>query len=159
MKRRGAKKARGWRRRMRALDRWAVREVPLEPEHLDGGYHSAEVWLEHWPQPVPLAVRRRLVRHLVDVHDRWRERLDVIAPDAYLGIWLFEPALNESQVVAAVGARADEYRARHDAALRATPPAPYHGHPVDLARFRWTRHVHDDADAALRHESWLAILP
>lgn len=173
---------------MRALERRAEAEgAPLEAHHLLSGYHSAELRLERWPQPFPIAVRRRLVRHLVDVHDRWHARLPGLEGDVYLGIWLFEPGFEESQVVAAVGKRAAEYRARHDPANRAAPPALYHGHPYDLARFQWTRTVwhsrdrlssfhrsdwpallrrasavqrtDDDVEVTFRHEDWLATLP
>jgi hypothetical protein len=46
-------------------------------------------------------------------------------------------------VVAAVGQRAEWYRERHDPAKNSyvPPPALFHGHPYDLGRFLWTRHV------------------
>lgn len=124
---------------MRELDHWAAERAALDLRHLGSGYHSAEIWFERWPWPFPVPVRRRMVQHLVDIHDHWLTRLSRLEEPFYLGIWLFEPGVAESQVVAAVDWRADEYRARHDPAQHSAPPPLYQGHPYDLGRFAWTR--------------------
>lgn len=132
---------------MRELDRWAADHAALDIDDLrSSGYHSAEIWFERWPRPFPMAVRRRMVQHLVQIHDRWFPALRRLGEPFYLGIWLFEPGLTESQVVAAVGERGAEYRARHDPAERSSPPALYDGFPENLDRFEWTRHTWVERD-------------
>lgn len=148
-------KQRGWRRRIRALDRWAAAEAARVPDPAGhGGYDSAEVWFD-WPQPVPTLAARAVVRSLVRIHDAWSAWLPP-SGDAYLGLWIFHPGLMESQVVAAVGDRARDYAARHAEANRSAPPALYHLHPHDLQRFEWTRHRRDEYGVPV--ESWLARL-
>lgn len=157
------RKLRGWRRRLRALDRWADDHAALDVDALHAsGYHSAEIWFEHWPRPWPPSIRRRMVHHLARIHDAWLPPLQQLGEPFYLGIWLFEPDLAESQVVAAVGERAAEYAALHADAPGSAPPALYDG-PADLRRFAWTRRTWaEPADAqaggSARYDVWRARL-
>jgi hypothetical protein len=131
---------------VRELDRWAGEHAALDFQDLQSGYHSAEIWFERWPRPLPVGIRRRMVQHLVDIHDAWLPQLLEAGEPFYLGIWLFLPELTESQVVAAIEGRADEYAERHDEAHRAPPPQLYQGHPRDLTRFEWTRRRYVDRE-------------
>jgi len=140
------KKPRGWKRRMRELDRWAAGSAALSPDEVRSDYQSVEVWFERWPWPFPVGVRRRMVQHLVDVHDRWHAQLKTWGEPYYLGIWLFEPEFKGSQVCATAGWRAAEYLQRHDPARRSPPPRLYDGHPRDLRRFEWTSWVHTERE-------------
>jgi hypothetical protein len=142
------KKVRGWRRRLEQFDVWARGEASKEiapPNSVD--YESAEFWFGHWHQPFPLFAKRRIVQHLVDIHDAWhaqRSRFD--SSGLYLGIWLFEPVLLESQVVLAGEVRGADYLERHDPSKRSPPPSQYQGRPYDLSRFEWTHHVWRDRE-------------
>lgn len=149
-----------WSRRLRELDRWADKHATIDLKDLDSGYHSAEIWFR-WPQPWPVEVRRQVVQRLIEVHDRWAVQLQALKEPSYLGVWLFEPALTESQLVAAVGDRAIDYAARHDPALRVAPPGLYQCQPVDLSRFEWTRHAWQEQDAPAddTRDHWLARIP
>ena len=137
-------------RAMDELDRWVDGHATLDIAELSSGYASAGFWAD-WTQPLALVTKRRVVAALVGVHDAWAEQLRSFPEPHYLGLWLFEPMLVESQVVAAVGPRAAEYAARHTAPLSA-PPSAYDGQPLPLARFEWTHHAGDDRD------DWLARL-
>ena len=124
---------------MRELDRWAEENAALDLEQLRSGYHSAEIWFERWPRPWPAPVWREVVRRLVQVHDLWAARLASLGEPHYLGIWIFQPGLIESQVVAAVGERADAYRARHGSEHTA-PPSLWDGvDHLEWTRSRWVR--------------------
>lgn len=149
---------------MRELDRWAAEHAALDLGHLQGAeYHSAEYWFERWP-PLPSDdVRRRIVQHLIEIHDRWHCQLQHFKEPYYLGIWLLGGQfLTGSQVVASIGYRAEEYRGRHlgSAAEKSPPPALYHGFPHDLSRFEWTRHVWTERDrlSSFGQKDWLPLL-
>lgn len=159
----GPPKQRGWRRRLRELERWAAAHRHLDVEALDPAgtdYASAEVWFTRWPRPFPPTVRRHVVRHLVAIHDAWWPALQRTGRPFYLGLWLFEPDLGESQVVAAFGVRAAEYAARHaPPSAGSTPPA----HLADAearARLVWTRHpwTTEEPLADYPRRDWPAIL-
>jgi hypothetical protein len=145
------RRSRAWRRRARALDRWAAeeREAPLTfREHRR---QAAVIRFDVWGNdPFPLGIRRRMVEHLVGIHDRWLERLSNSHPRPYLAIWLALPHVYNSQVVLATGDDQEHYEASvhvpgiHDtyATARTAPPSLYHGRPCDLSRFEWVHQVH-----------------
>jgi hypothetical protein len=136
---------------MRELDRWASEHAAVDLDDLySSGYQSAEIWFARWPRPFPTRVRRRMVEHLIRIHDQWLPQLQRLQEPFYLGVWLFEPGLTESQVVAAVGERGADYRARHHPEERSSPPGLYAGYPEDLGRFEWTRHIRVERD-------WLSL--
>lgn len=122
------------------LDQWSAAHRSVDLNSVQGGYHSAELWFEEEPPALSLTRRREAVRRLVEIHDRWLDHCAEIESDRYLGIWIFEPYLSESQVVFGVGERALFYQTRHASGAAVSPPPDYHTHPCDLARFDWMRH-------------------
>jgi hypothetical protein len=140
------KKIRGWKRRMRELDRWAAEHAQLDLSRLlSVGDTSAEIWFERWPTPFPLRVRRRMVQHLAEIHDSWLAQLRAWGEPFYLGLWIFEPDFKRTQVCAAVGRMAADLRERHLGSA-APPPSLYHAHPCDLRRFAWTYDLRVDRE-------------
>lgn len=136
---RGPKKGRGWKRRIRALERWTDARAALDVEQLlSTEYVSAELWVEHWPRPIPPRVRRAMLEQLFRVHDAWLPAVQSLPEPAYLGIWIFGPDPGESQVVAAVGERGAAYRALHAGSPSAAPPPALAGGAADPDRFAWT---------------------
>jgi hypothetical protein len=140
------KKVRGWKRRLRELERFRLHHRELDAEALPGeGVHYVKVWLDPWSRlekrNPPLWFRRRIVAALLDIHDAWREALERRGEPYYLSVWLFHPDFHRSQVVAALG---DDtiayYRGVFEPAPDAPPrpPALYDDRAYDLDRLQWT---------------------
>ncbi|WP_420124856.1 hypothetical protein [Longimicrobium sp.] len=138
------KKVRGWKRRIRQLERFrlAHRELDVEALRLDQR-HYVKIWLDPWSRLVrrnpPHWFRRRIVAAFIDIHDAWRERLEAAGEPYYLEIWLFHPDFHDSQVVAAVGDAIGYYRTMFDPAedAPAQPPAEYRDAAYDLDDLHW----------------------
>jgi hypothetical protein len=139
------KKVRGWKRRLRELERFRLRHRVLDAESMRGGGRDyVKIWLDPWSRlekrNPPVWFRRRILAALVDIHDAWREALERLGEPYYLEIWLFHPDFHRSQVVAAVGEdQIDFYRNVFAPAPEAAPapPALYADAAYDLGRFAW----------------------
>jgi hypothetical protein len=137
------KKVRGWKRRIRQLDRLRLRHRELNMEMLRRyGVDYAEILLDPWSRLVgrnpPHWYRRRIMAAFIDIFDAWRGTLERLGEPYYLALWVLEPNFYGTQVVAAVGDRIDAYRTRFDFVERRTPgPVQYRDASYDLARFQW----------------------
>lgn len=145
------KKVRGWKRRIRQLERLRLAYRELNVEALrDGRAQYVKIWLDPWkrlvPRNPPYWFRRRILAALIDIHDSWRRALERTGEPYHVAIWLFHPAFHDTQVVATMGKLAAEY---HHNAFRPAPhaaprpPAAYDDPAYDLGRFRW--HAGTDA--------------
>lgn len=144
------RRSRAWRRRERALDSWAAEERERPFTDWGSERQSAVIRFDAWGnEPYPLRMRRRMVEHLVGIHDRWLERVSGFPTRPYVAIWLALPHIYNSQVVLATGSVQEHYEtAVHRpgtfdtyATQHAGPPFPYQDHPCDLSRFEWMRQV------------------
>lgn len=139
------KKVRGWKRRIRQLERLrlAHRELDVEALRQGRGVYYVKIWLDPWsrlvPRNPPHWFRRRILAAFIDVLDAWRERLEAAGEPYYLALWLFDPDFHRSQVVAAAGESIEYYRTLFDPAdVPATgPPAEYRDAAYDLASLHW----------------------
>jgi hypothetical protein len=130
---------RRWPKRAAELDEWAVKHRHLDiADLLSSGYTSMEAWFK-WPSPWPVPLQRGVVQRLVSTYDLWREQLHGLDESVYLGIWLFDIGLMESQLVAAVGDRAKSYADMHVHGEPAAPPSLYDTADCSLTRFAWTQ--------------------
>ena len=138
------KKVRGWKRRIRQLERFRLEHRELDVEALRRGYkHYVKIWLDPWsrlvPRNPPYWFRRRILAAFIDILGTWRERLEAAGEPYYLEIWLFHPDFHDTQVVVAVGEAIGYYRTMFEPAQGASaqPPAEYHDAKYDLASLRW----------------------
>lgn len=138
------KKVRGWKRRIRQLERFRLENRVLDVESLRAAERAyVKIWLDPWSQLVPRNppywYRRRILAALIDIHDAWRETLDAVGEPYYLELWLFHPDFHKSQVVAAVGDCIDFYRNVFEPAPDAPPrpPALYDDQGYDLDTLGW----------------------
>lgn len=155
------RRSRAWRRRERALDAWAAEEREQPIPYADHVRHSAVIRFDVWgTDPFPLRIRRRMVEHLVSIHDRWLERVSDWPVRPYLAIWLALPHVYNSQVVLATGRDQEQYETHvHTPGMRETfatapaaPPSLYHGRPCHLSRFDWVHQVYRTVERL----SWFA---
>ncbi|HEU0302200.1 MAG TPA: hypothetical protein VFR37_22275 [Longimicrobium sp.] len=139
------KKVRGWKRRIRQLERLRLAHRELDVDALRAGYADyVQIWLDPWsrlvPRNPPYWYRRRILGAFIDIHDAWREALERLGEPYYLELWLFHPDFHRTQVVAALDpGRMEHYRTVFPPAEHAAPrpPAPYDDAAYDLDRFRW----------------------
>jgi uncharacterized protein (DUF736 family) len=138
------KKVRGWKRRIRQLERLRLAERQLDVEALRHGYKQyVKIWLDPWsrlvPRNPPHWYRRRILAAFVDILDAWRERLEAAGEPYYLELWLFHPDFHDTQVVAAMGEAIEYYRTMFEpaAGAAAQPPAEYRDAAYDLPGLHW----------------------
>lgn len=138
------KKVRGWKRRIRQLERFRLAHRELDVDALRrGGRHYVKMWLDPWrrvvPRNPPYWYRRRTLTAFLDILDGWRERLEAAGEPYYLELWLFHPDFHDTQVVAATGAMIDFYRTVFEPAVDAPvlPPAEYRDPAYDLSGLHW----------------------
>lgn len=138
------KKVRGWKRRVRQLERFREAHRTLDVQALrESQYDYVKIWLDPWsrlePRNPPVWFRRRILAALIDIHDAWREKLEALGEPYYLEIWLFDPDFHRSQVVAGLDWRMEHYRTVFAPSpnVPPRPPAAYDDPAYDLDRFQW----------------------
>lgn len=138
------KKVRGWKRRLRQLERFRLAYRALDVDALRSSHYDyVKVWLDPWSRlggrNPPVWFRRRILAALLDIHDAWRAELEKTDEAFYLEVWLFHPDFHRSQVVAAMDWRMEHYQNVFPPAPTAAPrpPALYDDPAYDLDRFQW----------------------
>ncbi|ANY65557.1 hypothetical protein BBD42_03080 [Paenibacillus sp. BIHB 4019] len=107
-------KIRGWKRRVRHIEKWKQRYMRLDVEYL--AHHQRDyvkLWIDLFYRLVrrnpPVWFSRLLLSELMDIYEAWHQQLKQRNEAFYLKIWLFEPDFISSQVVAAVGEQLHTY--------------------------------------------------
>lgn len=138
------KKVRGWKRRLRELERFRRAHLELDVEALRRSeVVYVKLWLDPWsrlvPRDPPVWFRRRVLAAFLDILHSWNRALEAAGEPFYLRLWLFDPRFHRTQVVAAVGDRIAWYRNSFEAAPGARPVPPPHLHDpaYDLAALEW----------------------
>jgi hypothetical protein len=107
------KKIRGYKRRLREIERWRIDNLSLNMDYLrerQRDYVKFRIYpwtpvamsLSRFPTPKG-KVKRRIIESMLDIFERWQKQLEEIKEPYYLKIWLFEPDVYNSQVVCAIG--------------------------------------------------------
>jgi hypothetical protein len=138
------KKVRGWKRRLRELERFRLAHRVLDVDALRRNeVHYVKLWLDPWsrlvPRDPPVWFRRRVLAAFLDVLHAWHRALEATGEPYYLRLWLHHPRFHRTQVVAAMGDRMAWYRGTFAPAPGARPlPPPQYADPAyDLAAAEW----------------------
>jgi len=138
------KKVRGWKRRVRQLERLRQAHLRLDMDALRAAEREyVKIWLDPWsrlvPRNPPYWYRRRILAAFMDILHSWRDALEATGEPYYLELWLFHPDFHGTQVVAAVGDVIGFYDNTFEPAENAPPrpPALYDGPAYDLDGLRW----------------------
>ncbi|HEX2076877.1 MAG TPA: hypothetical protein VHG08_04185 [Longimicrobium sp.] len=138
------KKVRGWKRRIRQLERLRLEHRQLDVAALrEHGVQYVQIWLDPWDRLVqrnpPYWYRRRILAAFIDIFGAWKTGLEELGEPYYLELWLFEPDFYRTQVVAAVGTRVEYYRTLFPTVPGAPgrPPPQYQDPAYALSSFRW----------------------
>lgn len=138
------KKVRGWKRRIRQLERFRLAHRALDVEALRAAERQyVKIWLDPWnrlvPRNPPCWYRRRILAAFIDIHASWRQALEAAGEPYSLELWLFHPDFHKTQVVAATGSLLRFYDNAFERAedRPPRPPALYDDPAYDLDRFQW----------------------
>jgi hypothetical protein len=142
------KKVRGWKRQIRKLDKWKLRNLNLELNRYD--YDYVKIWLDPWYRlekcNPPIWFRRLIIAALLEIYGNWHKQLLKRGGKFYLKIWLFDPHFIDSQVVAAVGERIHYYEELFvkNTESRKFPYQKYFHGSYNLHDYNWDLHVDED---------------
>lgn len=108
---RSKKKIRGWKKRIRQIQKWKQRNFNVDLSN--SNYDYVKIWIHPWsslakPSP-PLWYRRLILSAMFEIYHNWRNQLIERGEPFYLKIWLFHPRFSHSQVVAGIRERIDWY--------------------------------------------------
>lgn len=138
------KKVRGWKRRVRQLERLRQAHLRLDMDALRAAEREyVKIWLDPWsrlvPRNPPYWYRRRILAAFMDILHSWRDALEATGEPYYLELWLFHPDFHGTQVVAAIGDMVNFYDNAFEPAESAPPrpPALYDDPAYDLDGLRW----------------------
>lgn len=99
-------KIRGWKRRVRDIERWKAYNLPLDwslLEKYDRDYvklGSLSFYSLFRKYSLPTWYKRLIIQALIEVHDSWKQELEKLGEPYYLKVWIFEQDILYSQVVA-----------------------------------------------------------
>lgn len=154
-----SKKVRGWKRRLRQLERFRDANLALDVDALRlYEYHYLKIRLDPWnrlePRNPPVWFRRRILAAFLDVLRSWHRALEATGEPYYLRLWLFHPEFHKTQVVAAMGSRIAWYEGVFEPAphARPLPPPSYDDPAYDLRALEWEPGLH--SDYVLADDAW-----
>jgi len=136
-------KVRGWKRRLRQLERLEKEHLCLDLESLyHFHYHFIKLQLDPWNRLVkrnpPFWFRHRVLQTLFKVAKAWQEQVQALDAPCYLAIWIFHPCFYQSQVVVAIDERVDWYEGVFPEAQEQPMPADLYGlAPAQVQALTW----------------------
>ena len=109
------KRIRGWQKMLRKLKQLEDHHLEIDIHRLKYfGYCTYQLHISPFsnltPRNPPGWYFREFMESMIRVSENWKRELEKEDQDYYLAIWLFSPREFKSQLVAAVGARANYYR-------------------------------------------------
>lgn len=99
-------KIRGWKRRVRDIERWKAYNMQLDLsllEKYDRDYvklGSLSFYSLFRKYNLPTWYKRLIIQALIEVYDSWKQDLEKLDEPYYLKVWIFEEDILYSQVVA-----------------------------------------------------------
>ncbi|PIB34497.1 hypothetical protein BFP72_18835 [Reichenbachiella sp. 5M10] len=111
-----SKKLRGLKRRQKNIDKWFEGHQRINLEILkESKYYYCKSKVDPWSNlyyevDYPANYRRQLFSHLLSIYELWKKQLEDNFDDFYLAIWLNDRRFIDSQVVSAIGDRAEHYQ-------------------------------------------------
>jgi hypothetical protein len=157
------KKVRGWKRRVRQLERWRDANRTIDVASLlQDEYRYLKISLDPWNRLVsrepPQWLRKRILQAFVEVQCSWTAALLAAGEPYYLRLWLFHPRFHRTQLVVAVRDRILWYEgtfAPAPAGVLTHPPREYDPDGSILAGQAWTV----AADEEYLFPQWLNLAP
>jgi hypothetical protein len=111
-----SKKLRGLKRRQKNIEQWFERHQQIDLEILkQSKYYYCKAKVDPWSNlyydvDYPSNYRKKLFSHLLSIYELWKKQLEENFDNFYLAIWVNDRRFIDSQVVAAIGDRAEHYQ-------------------------------------------------
>ena len=151
------KKIRGYKRRLKQIESWRLENLYLDMNNLreqqrDYAKFRVYPWnpvamsIRKYPRPKG-AARRKILESLIDIYENWENQLKECGEPFYLKIWLFEPDIQESQVVCAIGDCLNFYDQTFNKSeiIEEFRPENYGVLAHRLNNYNWDSHIHEYA--------------
>lgn len=145
------KKIRGWKRRIKEIERWKQSFINLDVDHLRTYQRDyAKLWISPFyalPRKTPPAwYNRILLQTMLEVYHHWNEEITRLGEPFYLKLWIYDPHFIHSQLVAAFKDCLHFYDQTFNTATeqRQFPFHKYRNIRKELEMFDW--HLHMDSD-------------
>jgi len=151
------KKIRGHKRRLRQIETWRLNNLYLDIDYLkerQRDYVKFRVYpwnpvamsMRKYPRPKREA-RRKIIESLIDIYENWEKQLIEYGEPFYLKIWLFEPDIQNSQVVCAIGDCLNFYDQTFNKSeiIKEFKPESYGVLSQRLKNYNWDAHIHEYA--------------
>ncbi|MGG5372008.1 hypothetical protein IGI67_003679 [Enterococcus sp. AZ196] len=99
------RKIRGWKRRVKEIERWKAYYMKMDMEQLE---ENSRDYVKLWSlsfyslftqYSLPFWYKQRIIQALIDVYDSWKKTIERLDEPYYLRIWIFEENIMKSQVV------------------------------------------------------------
>lgn len=102
------KKIRGWKRRVREIERWKKAAMNVDSQSLE---RNQRIYVKFWSSSfysldrykLPKWYKQLVVQALADIYFSWKQTIEEMGTPYYLKIWLFDHSFMQSQVVASIG--------------------------------------------------------
>lgn len=112
-------KIRGWKRKVKELERWKNRCIDLD---IDIFTSNTRFYVKIWLHPfyslntytLPNWYKRQIVKALEEIYESWKRTMDTFNEPYYLKIWIFEKDFIRSQVVVSFRETVDFYERTFD---------------------------------------------
>ena len=108
------KKIRGWKRKIKALEKCKLNNLNLDTENLlKNKYDYVKIWLDPFyrltkRQP-PNWFNKKIIEAFDAIFNSWEKDLKKLNKKYYLKLWLFEPNFISSQIVCAIESKIKHY--------------------------------------------------
>ena len=100
------KKIRGWKRRIKQIEKWKQRHIDLDIEQLYRNHrHYVKLWIDPFyrftRRNPPIWYSRLIFADMVEIYQSWSQQMQRLNKPFYLKIWLYHPNFIHSQIVVA----------------------------------------------------------
>ena len=113
------KKIRGNKRRLRQIENWKIKSLEIDLNYFlktNKDYVKFRVFpwnpvamsIHNYPNPKG-KIRKKIIESFLEIYESWNVQLKELGKPYYLKIWLFEPAVYNSQVVCAINEKIEYY--------------------------------------------------
>ncbi|WP_235338458.1 hypothetical protein [Paenibacillus wulumuqiensis] len=137
------KKIRGWKRRIKQIEKWKQRYIDLDMEQLCRNYKDhAKLWIDPFYRLTrrnpPIWYSRLILAGMIEIYQSWSQQMQSLNEPFYLKIWLWHPNFIHSQIVVAFREYSDYYNNTFDKSndLKVFPSHLYKRVP-GLEEFKW----------------------
>lgn len=109
------KKIRGWKRRVKAIEKWKEKNLKIDLERLNiDNRDYVKIWIDPFYRLIkrnpPNWFIRKIISEMKEILFSWNNDLKSVNKQYYLYLWLYEENFMNTQIVCAINEKIDFYR-------------------------------------------------